>query len=176
MFHVARIREDQAQLLKSVRLTALKDAPYAFATTYEEAARGTDAEWEMAARDRALAPDNSTFFVYTADGEPIGMAAGYVEGQDRARAHLVSVWVASEWRGSGAADRLVTAVCDWAAAIPVGEIALWVAGENERAVRFYERLGFVRVPKESQPCSPDPAVCEVYMAKHFGPMNDPSDG
>jgi ribosomal protein S18 acetylase RimI-like enzyme len=95
------------------------------------------------------------------------MAAGYVESADRERAHLVAVWVALEWRGSGAAERLVTAVCDWAAAIPVDEIALWVAGENERAVRFYERMGFARVPKESQPWSPDPAVCEVYMVKRL---------
>lgn len=64
------------------------------------------------------------------------LVPGDVEGQ------LLGMWVAPEARGTGAADAIVDAVAQRAAA---ENKPLWlcVYVDNPRAKRFYERYGFV---------------------------------
>jgi RimJ/RimL family protein N-acetyltransferase len=54
----------------------------------------------------------------------------------------VSMWVSPQARGSGAADLLVSAAVEAAAAESAGRLVLWVADGNARARAVYLRAGF----------------------------------
>ena len=49
-----------------------------------------------------------------------------------------------EWRGRGVGAALLEALLEWAAASPIIErVCLEVFATNDRAIRLYEKLGFV---------------------------------
>jgi len=56
----------------------------------------------------------------------------------------IGMSVGAPWRGLGAGRALLEAAAGWAAANGASKLALSVFPHNERAVRFYERQGFVR--------------------------------
>lgn len=134
---IRRLGPDDVDVLRDVRLRALTDAPEAFWTTYErEAAYGRD-DW-----CRWLGM--SALFVVAEDGtvRAEGIAGGMPDPGDPAAAFLISMWVASEHRGSGLADRLVSAVSAWAVEEGRPTVRLHVEEHQHRARRFYERVGF----------------------------------
>ncbi|MGH3300328.1 MAG: GNAT family N-acetyltransferase [Streptosporangiaceae bacterium] len=123
---------DWAQL-RTARLAALADAPYAFASTVAREQQFTEQDW------RERADRGRTFAAW--DGEAIvGLATGVDHDGDW---HLVGMWVSPKLRGTRAADRLVAAVCDLAKHSGATSVTLWVTEVNGRARAFYRRLGFV---------------------------------
>jgi GNAT superfamily N-acetyltransferase len=133
---IRRVRADEWEALRDLRLRALEDAPDAFATTLDEARGDTDEDW----RDWCLAAarsDRSAVFV-AVDFD--GMAGGFV--REEGDVLLFGMWVAPERRGSGLADALVEAVLEWSRSLGMPRVALWVVDGNVRAERFYRRLGF----------------------------------
>jgi RimJ/RimL family protein N-acetyltransferase len=133
---VRRLRSDDAELLRGVRLRALRDAPDAFWTTYDrEAAYGPE-DWRRWIETAAL------FVVEDGSGGAVGIAGGLADPENPAGALLISMWLAPEHRGSGLADRLVAAVTAWAVAEGRPTVRLNVEEHNHRARRCYQRLGF----------------------------------
>jgi ribosomal protein S18 acetylase RimI-like enzyme len=130
---VRRLAADDWARLRDARLAALADAPYAFQSTLAEEQQFTDQTW------RTRAGRGSTFGAWSGDAIG-GLATGIDEGRDW---HLVGVWVSPKLRGSGVADRLVSAVCELARQSGATSLTLWVTEENGRARAFYRRLGFV---------------------------------
>lgn len=140
---------DEWAVVRDLRLAALAGSPEAFASTLaRERGRG-EAEWRsrVALIPWFLAgPPGSA----GAPGPPGGLVAMYPvteatpEGPAHpvAEWHLVSMWVTPALRGSGVADRLVSAVVEHARAAGAGRVTLWVATGNARAVIFYRRMGF----------------------------------
>jgi ribosomal protein S18 acetylase RimI-like enzyme len=129
--------------LKAARLSALAEAPHAFASTLERELAFTEDTW----RDRA--GSGLTFgawqggtIVGLVTGLPEGQAAALPEGQ-AADWHLVGMWVSQQVRGSGIGDQLVGAVCARARKAGAANVTLWVTEVNGRARAFYRRLGFV---------------------------------
>ena len=55
---------------------------------------------------------------------------------------LISMWVAPDHRGTGLAARLIDEVASWASARGQ-DTYLMVRDDNARAIRAYERAGFV---------------------------------
>lgn len=164
---ISRIRPDEWRVLKDVRLAALRDAPYAFATRLADAEAHTDEFWQSAAQDRATSPDSCTFFARAADvDKPVGMAGGFRDAEARDVAHLVAVWIAPEWRGAGVAAPLIEAVCAWAAETPeIARITAYVSGGNDRAQRFYEKAGFVRQPEGTPRPGAFADDCDILMVR-----------
>ena len=155
---VRRTTREQWQTLRELRLRALTDAPAAFGSTLARDRAHPDAEWQRrAAGDCWLAWD---------DGRAVGMVALVpdVDGADVRQ--LVSMWIAPEVRGTGAAAALIEAACDGACAAGAAEVVLWVADGNDRARRAYERCGF-RATGERQPLPSDPAVAEERMRRRL---------
>ena len=80
---------------------------------------------------------------FISDGTPL-----YIENPRPGprRANLVGVFVDPEWRGdAGVTDALLAEIARWAADDKgLGELYLHVNEENPRAVRSYEKRGFVR--------------------------------
>lgn len=132
MHDVRRLAADDWMELRTARLAALADAPYAFSSTLAREQDFAEQTW----RERAAA--GRTFAAW--DGDAIvGLATGLPEA---GQWHLVGMWVSPKMRGTGVADELVAAVCDLARQSGFTSVRLWVTEVNGRARAFYRRLGF----------------------------------
>jgi ribosomal protein S18 acetylase RimI-like enzyme len=146
--------------LRELRLTALAEAPYAFASTLERELAFDEPQWRarigQTAHVGAWAPDLA------------GLAAGFPEAGRPGAApgwHLVSMWVSPRLRGQGVAGDLVTAVCDLARADGAEQIALWVTEVNDRARAFYRRAGFRETGERALVRPEQPGHWERRMAR-----------
>jgi ribosomal protein S18 acetylase RimI-like enzyme len=149
---------DEWELVRDVRLAALREAPYAFGSTYAREASFTQAQW----RGRLGSDRSVTFLAELPDrGELAGLAGVYLED---GMADLVSMWVRPAARGSGAGQALVEAAADWAKARDHDTLYLWVTETNTAARRLYERCGF-RPTGERQPLPSDPSLPELRMRR-----------
>jgi ribosomal protein S18 acetylase RimI-like enzyme len=164
MILVREITADDWELLRDVRLAALSEAPYAFASTYAREAAFTQDQW----RGRVSSERSVTFFArqepgnaVLADRAPAGLAGVYVED---GAADLVSMWVRPAARGLGVGEALVEAAAAWARARDFGALFLWVTESNEPARRLYERCGFSPTG-ESQPLPSNPVLTEIQMSR-----------
>ena len=144
---IVRIGPDQWRVFRDLRLRALREAPYAFGSRYDDWAQAPESRW----RDRLSAvPFN---VVARCAGDDVGMASCAVADDDGAE--LISMWVDPGERGSGVAADLIGAVVEWA-----GEAGrttyLMVRSDNARAIAAYARAGFVDlgIPPGQHPDGP----------------------
>jgi GNAT superfamily N-acetyltransferase len=124
------------QLYRRVRLDALKEAPYAFGSSYEAEVKAPDGRW----RDVVT---NRTRFVAEVDGAVAGTVSGG-DGESRRAAAMTAMWVEPRFRRQGVGDLLVKTVVEWAQASGYAQMLLWVTDGNANAERLYERNGFRR--------------------------------
>lgn len=129
---------DDWQVRRRVRLAALKDAPYAFYSTYEQALARTDDEWRGW-------PSPGVVLLAWRDGRPVGIVGIGPSPEHERDADLFSMWVDPAARGSGAADALVGAAVERARDMGCTRVLLEVTAGNDRAARVYARHGFVRI-------------------------------
>jgi len=149
---------DDWQVMRDVRLAALREAPQAFGSTYAREASFTEAQWRGRISDRAV-----TYVAYLPDlAEPAGIAGAYVE--DDGSAELVSMWVRPAARGHKVGESLIEATASWARSNDFDTLYLWVTESNAQARRLYERYGFTETG-ERQPLPSDPAVPEIRMRR-----------
>jgi len=123
-------------MYRRVRLAALKEAPYAFGSTYEREVEAPEERWRRALKDR-------TRFVAEVDG----VVAGTVSGGDAESAGtsaMTAMWVDPRFRKQGVGDLLVKTVVEWARKGGYSQMLLWVADRNDNAERLYVRNGFKR--------------------------------
>ncbi|HSS09661.1 MAG TPA: GNAT family N-acetyltransferase [Acidimicrobiales bacterium] len=130
---VRRIRPEEGQTLKRLRLAALKESPSAFGSTYEAEVLRTDEEWAQWAELGSVAVDRVTFFAVLGDNV-VGLVGGYRPDRGGTVVELVSMWTSPEARRTGLGRSLVGAVVDWAMVLAVVSVDLWVAGGNDPAV------------------------------------------
>ena len=93
-----------------------------------------------------------------------GIAGSLLDENDPTRAQLVSMWTAPTHRKTGVGRLLVDAVLDWAKARNVRILSLMVVGNNETAIRFYQKLGFTQTGR-TEPYPNDPAILEYEMSR-----------
>jgi ribosomal protein S18 acetylase RimI-like enzyme len=162
MVKLKPVRAENVQVFKEVRLRALEDSPSAFGSTYATEAQLTDREWLA----RALRWNGESGIGYLAmeDGAAFGIAGAFLDQEDGARAHLVSMWTAPTHRQRGVGRLLVDGVVDWARLRGARTVRLMVTSNNETAILFYRRLGFVMTGR-TEPYPNDPALIEHEMAQ-----------
>ena len=114
----------------------MKDAPYAFGSTWEREKERPEAEWRRAVESRER-------YVAVLDGRVVGTASGGESGYSRA-ASLTSLWVDPSARGKGVGDSLISAVRAWAEGAGYQQLMLWVTEGNTNAEQLYQRHGFRR--------------------------------
>ena len=144
------------QALRDIRLQALRDAPYAFSSTYaRESAFGED-EWQRrATRD-------GSFIAFIPEAHPAGLGGGYLAAPEVVE--LVGMFVRPQARGRGVGEALIDAVIAWAREKDATSVHLWVTETNKHARRLYERRGFT-VTAERQPLPSNPALGELGMIR-----------
>jgi len=149
MITIRRIKPGEADLFKHLRLTALKDAPYAFPSTYGSALqRSTESWWEQA-EGTALGADRATFIAFS-DKVPIGIAALY-RLEDRVDSgELLQVWVSPEFRGTKVIWDLMDKIFKWAGENNFHKIIAGVTKGNSRALKFYIKYGFSIMEETSE--------------------------
>jgi ribosomal protein S18 acetylase RimI-like enzyme len=158
---IRRVRSDEGQALKTTRLAALKESPFAFGSSYEAEAGRTDDEWTARARSGATGEDRVTFFALV-DDRIVGLVGAFRPEAEASIVHLISMWTAPTTRRAGVGRALVGALLAWANGIAPTTVGLWVTEGNTPARRLYESMGF-RESGESQPLRSDPSKTELHM-------------
>lgn len=145
MIEVRAIRPDEGELLRDVRLAALRNAPGAFLETEAEVASDPDEVWATRAA-ASTGEGDQLIMLALADGRPVGMAgiARQIGQRRRHRATLWGVWLDPGHRGRGVGRQLVSAALDWARAREVRAVYLEVVENEDPSWSLYGRLGFVR--------------------------------
>jgi ribosomal protein S18 acetylase RimI-like enzyme len=156
---VRRLRADEADALRDLRLRALADSPWAFGSSYErELGHGSD-WWEARARQ-----DGDVVYVATDGDALVGMAGGFFPEQGVVM--LWGMWIAEEARGHGLGRALVESVIAWARAAEAATIRLEVT-DTERAraaAALYRSLGF-EPTGERAPLDSNPSLETIVMSR-----------
>jgi len=144
------------QALREIRLQALRDAPYAFASTHAREATIADDEWHRrATRD-------GSFLAFLPEVSPAGLGGGYLAAPGTVE--LISMFVRPQARGRGVGEAIIEAVAGWAIQHGATTVHLWVTETNKPARMLYERCGFT-VTAERQPLPSNPSLGEVGMQR-----------
>ncbi|MCT4471550.1 GNAT family N-acetyltransferase [Bosea spartocytisi] len=133
---VRHLGPDDARDYRDIRLAALKNAPDAFGSTYEE-------EHTLSVEAFAKQVEATTVFGAFLDKQIRGMA-GFARQQGRKSTHKGLIWamfVAPTVRGQGVGLALVEAALKHAATI-VEQVTLKVVTDNVAAIALYEAMGF----------------------------------
>lgn len=137
---VRRIRSDEADRLRGLRLATLADAPDAFVTTSAQLAEKTMEYWEKAARLGATSASRAAF-VAESDGVWHGGISVVVREDG---AEVQAMWVRPEQRQSGVAETLVEHALAWCAEQGISRAFARINEHNVRALALAERCGFTR--------------------------------
>jgi ribosomal protein S18 acetylase RimI-like enzyme len=162
MVTIEQLSPHRAMHLKRVRLTALKDTPSAFSSTYTRESQRSNGDWLKVAS--AWNSGQSVFYIAMDEGAPCGMIAGKFDEIAPRRAWVLSMWVAPAHRRTGLGARLMDEVERWALNLAICELYLHVTSNNSTAQNFYEKCGFTRTGI-TQPYQNDAALFEYEMAK-----------
>ena len=162
MIAIERIRSDDVDRYRDIRLRALENAPSAFATTLEEAAGFPDQVWRKRVTDASTGPDSTLYLAVDEAGEDVGMVASIRNAVEPSTAELISMWVAPSARRSGAGAALVRQVLDWASESGYRNVELWVVRGNDSAERLYRKLGFTETG-DIKALPSDPCLSELRM-------------
>jgi len=153
---VRRSVEADWERSRAIRLRALRDAPLAFASTYEREIAFLPEQW------KARIGDSAQFLAGNADGEVIGTATGFTDPGEPGTVNLVAMFVVAEARRCGVGEQLVEAVVAQARADGASRVRLHVVETNDGAARLYARCGFVRTGV-TEPLPHQPSLLEHEM-------------
>lgn len=161
--HVRRIRPDDVESYREMRIRALTLAPYAYGTTLGAALDREYEDWEGFVL-RAASADNLALFVLDrGDGALAGSAAAMVN-PEVAEMDIIQMWLDEDLRGRGWAERILGAAEAYALTRGRGACVLWVADGNDRARRFYERTGYALTGREE---TSERGIREFLMRKEL---------
>ena len=140
---VRALRADEGLAYRDVRLRALRLAPEAFGSTWEEESVQPDDFWRDLVARTADAMEGELFAVDRGDGTLAGTAFVLVLPDPPHDGYIGAVWVDDDLRGGGWADALLDAAERFARSLGAHGVTMWVEDSNARARRFSERRGYV---------------------------------
>src|SRR5258708_29650126 len=163
---VRRIAPHQGAVLRELRTASLREAPYAFGETLEEALTADVASFDETADRHANSPATASFILYT-EGHPAGLVGAFIDEAPDPRAFVYALWVAPAVRHLRGGELLVNAATQWLAERRVHDGFARVTDENRNPKRFYERPGLWPT---GRPCRP-PAHSAEYETQLAAPAS-----
>ena len=140
-FMIRLTKEEDWEILKTVRLESLLDSPDVFSATYAIAEKYSESQW----RDRAAHRTQNQYILAIEGTRAVGIIGG--TQNPALEFNMVAMWVNPEFRGKGIAGILISAMKELAISQGHSRIMLSVSPHNLRAVRFYSKHGFVFIPE-----------------------------
>ncbi len=130
------LQEQDWQIYRDVRLSALGDSPDAFAASAAQERQFDEDFWRRRlVRSRRMVAESS--------GEVVGVVSvGRPSEEDPRNCEMFGLWVRPELRGQGVAWKLVQAGVSQARTDSFGFVIYWVSTENGRGVAFASSFGF----------------------------------
>jgi RimJ/RimL family protein N-acetyltransferase len=120
----------------------LADTPLAFITTLAEAAAMPHKEY-VGRVTRSSAGTQHAQFVAEAGGRLVGSANAFEHPTVPTNTLIVAVFVSPSHRGGQTLARMIDATAAWSRESGRPNLELEVVATNRRAVRAYQKLGFV---------------------------------
>lgn len=158
---VRPFRPDEWRQYRALRLNALRDAPDAFGSTYDESSVIADDAWRR--RLAHVDPDVDLPLAGLREQWLAGMAWASV---DHDLTYLYQMWVAPDARGLGMGRMLLDAALDWARARDVPGLVLDVTTGDRPARRLYESAG-LRPIGDPAPLRPGSTLMKQTMRYDF---------
>lgn len=137
---------EEWQALRDFRLSALENAPGAFALSYAECVKWTPEDW----RSEISAPTHQIFGLFDG-GKLIGITAAFTwRGDPSGQTALLAMsYIVPEYRGQGLSNRLYDARLAWIARSGrFTKIRVSHRASNEASRHANQRHGFVRTKTE----------------------------
>lgn len=124
--------------LRSIRLAALQESPQSFLSTYQREILYDADRWRAEFT-------RGKWYIGTIADRPVGLLGVTRESEVPVHeCYLEYLWVSPEYRRSGVALGMLTAVFERLRAAAIRTVFVWVLDGNEAAGYLYERIGFVR--------------------------------
>jgi RimJ/RimL family protein N-acetyltransferase len=146
--HIRRLLPADAAAFQAVRLAALLDTPFAFASNHAEE---KDVPLDAVSHRLEARDDEAVFGAF--EGDSLVGTVGLNREHQMNLAHKGHVWgmyVAPSARGHGLARDLMLAALAFARGVPgLSKVNLHVDAGNVPAIALYESLGFVVFGRES---------------------------
>ena len=142
MLNVRMFHPHEWPLYRDLRLSALRDAPDAFGSTFAREEQYSDDEW-LTRLTHGTSSAHERPLIAELNGIPAGLCWARIDTADPDSAHLYSVWVRPEARRKGVAQALLASAMQWARDSGARTMTLTVSAEP--AARMYRRAGFVDV-------------------------------
>jgi ribosomal protein S18 acetylase RimI-like enzyme len=162
---VRRVRADEWEELRALRVRALEESPDSFGSTAFEARRRDEAEWRAWATAGASS-STSAIFVAEEGGRLAGLCGVFLHEGEPWIGQIVAMWVDPRHRGRRLAEELLDAASEWSADRGADELVLDVTETNEAARRLYGRAGFAETGT-TVPLRSNPALLTVEMRKQL---------
>ena len=161
---VRRVRAQEWEWLRVIRLRALADTPMAFGSTLANEQRQPDEFWRSRAAGGAADHDRATF-IAERDGVWVGMGTCVLQEESAGTrpAWIFGMWVEPAVRRQGTAQALLRGLAAWAWERCADVLNLHVTATNGPAIALYERLGF-HATGATEPLPHTPSVHENHMA------------
>jgi ribosomal protein S18 acetylase RimI-like enzyme len=153
-FAVRRIRPDEWELVRDLRLeaTADPDAGIAFLESHGHAAARPEEFWRERTQTAAQT-ETAAQFIAEVDDDAVGTLSVLIRATgekdhlgrivDDRRAYVVGVYLRPPQRGTGVIDALFAAAAEFATSQGLDRLTLDVHRDNLRAQGAYRRIGFV---------------------------------
>lgn len=128
-------------IYRDARLSALRDAPDAFGSTFAAEAGRTDEAWAARVAAAATSPNDQLLLAFDQE-QPCGLVWCKRSAAEPAVTDLYQMWVASGSRAKGAGQALLEAALEWARGAGTQRVRLGVTAADSPAMRLYQRHGF----------------------------------
>jgi hypothetical protein len=168
---VRRIAADQGVVLRELRTASLREAPYAFGETLEDALSVDAATFDVTAVDHAVSKAATSFILYT-EGHPAGLIEAHFEDTTPRRAFVCDLWVAPAVRHLRGGELLVNTASEWLAGATQTPTATPCVSTSASA-----SARPVNTPaRRAGPTSQKACWCAMFSAPRKPPPSDPASG
>lgn len=142
MISIRPVQTHEWRTYQTLRLSALRDSPDAFGSTYGLEITHPEHFWQERIQAACASEADCVLFALK-EGQACGLIWCKLSDSEPGLADIYQMWVAPSARGLRAGYGLLDAAVTWAKSRQVVCVRLGVTQNNEAAVRLYTNYGFV---------------------------------